>query len=69
MLHKLLALFEEIATPVGGLDTIRDRVRKRHFDDVIGIAGCSAAQSRNVERKPCTVKPGRSFASTSAIAS
>ena len=45
-LHEPPSLLEEIAAPVSGLDAVRDRVRQRHFDDVVRIAALSPPPNR-----------------------
>src|SRR5215813_8064138 len=33
--HEPAALLEQVAAPVGGLDSARDRVRERHLNDLV----------------------------------
>lgn len=55
-IHQQPPLLKQIASAVGRLNLVADGMGKRHFYHFFGNFVRSAAQSRNVERKPCTVR-------------
>src|SRR5262249_3177723 len=38
-IHEVAALIEQVATPIGGLYPVADRVGQRHFDNVVRNIG------------------------------
>jgi hypothetical protein len=59
---ELPALREQVASAVGGLDLVGNRVRQRHFPHRSGEVGAlAAAVGKRFDRKPCTVRSPRSM--------
>jgi hypothetical protein len=59
--YQQLALCEQVAAPVSGLDLVLDRMGQGHLD-LLARVGCSlAAQSRNVQRSRSTPKSSASW--------
>ena len=55
--HQIAALLEQVASPIGGFDTVAVDVRAGEFADLAGISVLSAAQSWKLERKPDGTAP------------